>query len=187
MLTDSRRNDAIPLGFERDAFAKAGDHIAYFWESEDDFARAVSFIELGVSRGDHCVVFGHDDANAKVIAILRSRGLHTDSLASDGRLAIVRGQSNGDAMLADIGAVFTRMLAAGAKNIRLLGNIGWGRAGWPGEDEILAFEGRVSAAIADLQCVVVCMYDVHALPPHLIVRAGFGAHPFTIASRVPTL
>ena len=187
MLTGSGPQDAIPLGFDRDAFAQAGDHIAYFWESEGDFARAVSFVEVGLSRGDYSVVFGHDDANAKVIAILRGRGLDTDSLARDGRLAMVRGQTSGDAMLADIGGVFTRMLGAGAKTIRLLGNIGWGRAGWPGEDEILAFEGRVSAAIADLPCVVVCMYDVHAMPPHLIVRAGFGTHPFTIASRVPTL
>jgi hypothetical protein len=187
VLTGSQPKDAISLGFERDVFAQAGDHIAYFWDSEDDFVRAVSFIDIGVSEGDHCVVFGHDDANAKVIAILRSRGVDSESLAAGGRLAIVRGQTNADAMLADIGAVFTRMLAAGATTIRLLGNIGWGRSGWPQEGDLLAFEGRVTAAIAGLPCVVVCMYDLHAMPPHLIVRAGFGTHPFTIASRVPVL
>ena len=170
----------IPLGIDPSASASAGDHIAYFWETDEDFARGVKFLESGVRAGDGCVVFGHDDANRSVLAILRNSGIETDGLA------VIGGDVSGDVMLANIGDSFTRMMASGATQLRLLGNIGWGRVGWPAEEDIIEFERRVTGAVAKLPCVVVCMYDVRSLPSHLVVRAGFGLHPYTLAARVPS-
>lgn len=67
--------------------------------------------------------------------------------------------------------------------MRLLGNIGWGKPGWPEELDILIFEAAVTRAIADLPCIVVCMYDVRSIPRHLIVQGGFALHPFTLSGR----
>lgn len=47
--------------------------------------------------------------------------------------------------------------------IRLLGNIGWGREGWPGQPELLRFEAAVASSIQGFPCVVLCMYDVRSV------------------------
>lgn len=181
MHKGTRGERDVLLGTGDNAFATYGDHIAWFWESDDDFAAGVAVLEAGLKAGDHGVVFGHHEANEMVLAVLRSVGIAVDDLLDQGRLAVLSGRETGDAMLAEIGGAFTRMLDAGAAGLRLLGNIGWGRPGWPDESDILEFEANVTSAIADLPCVVVCMYDVRSLAPHLIVQGGFALHPFTVS------
>jgi PAS domain S-box-containing protein len=61
--------------------------------------------------------------------------------------------------------------------IRLLGNIGWGKPGWPGDYDLFAFEAKVTAAAKEFPCVVLCMYDVTALPGLVIRRGAYGTHP----------
>lgn len=172
--------DAFPLGFDETLFASRGDHIAYFWESEADFARGVKFCEVGLNARDHCVLFGHQEANANVLQLLRSHGFAVDELIRQRQLIIHGGQTTGHASLAQIGATFTELLGEGATRLRLLGNIGWGRPEWPSEPDLVAFETNVTEAIRELPCVVVCMYDVRSLPQRLVVEPGFKAHPFTI-------
>ena len=87
-------------------------------------------------------------------------------------------------MLANIGEVFTNAVTGGATLIRLLGNIGWGHAGWPDEHDILEFEARVTGAAKQFPCVVVCMYDVHALPGRIMVHGAFETHPLTFCGNV---
>ena len=83
-------------------------------------------------------------------------------------------------MLGSIAAAFDKALAGGARTLRLLGNIGWGRPGWPGEDNILEFEANVTAAAKNYPCLIVCMYDVRALAGRVIFKGGFETHPLTI-------
>lgn len=181
MHIGTRGERDVRLGTGDNVLARHGDHIAYFWQSDDDFAAGVAVLQAGLNEGDHAVVFGHHEANEKVLGVLRSMGIRVDDLLAEGRLAVLTGRETGDAMLAEIGGTFTRMLDAGASGLRLLGNIGWGRPGWPDDAEILAFEASVTRAVAGLPCIVVCMYDVRSLAPHLLVQAGFALHPFTLS------
>jgi len=41
-------------------------HLAYFWESDKEFAEAVAFRAAGLRDEDHCVIFGHQEANETV-------------------------------------------------------------------------------------------------------------------------
>ncbi len=169
---------SVNLGV-RGETAAVGDHIAYFWESRQDFEAGVGFLELGLREGDHCVIFGHEEANAEVLDLLRRRGVDADRLQQSGKLSVLGGSETGDAMLSGIGAVFGQAVDAGAPMIRLLGNIGWGKPGWPGESDILAFEAKVTGAAAAFPCVVMCMYDVQALPGRVMVHGAFETHPLT--------
>lgn len=173
----------IELGI-RNERVSPGDHIAYLWETPAEFTSGVGFLELGLRAGDHGVIFGHDDANERVLAVLRERGLDPDALREAGRLTVLGGHTEGDAMLAGIGANFQRAVDAGAQLIRLLGNIGWGRTGWPDERAILAFEAKVTEAARAFPCVVVCMYDVCALPGRVVVHGAYETHPLTICRNV---
>ena len=64
--TATSPDGGIPLGL-RDELVAAGDHIAYFWETPKDFREGVGFLDVGLERGDFCVIFGHADANGRVL------------------------------------------------------------------------------------------------------------------------
>jgi hypothetical protein len=174
----------VPLGIEPELFAQPGYHVAYLWESESEFERGVRFLEVGLDEGDACVVFGHDEANEKVLGILRSKGVDVDGALARGILVVMGGESTGEATLGNIGQQFAALLEQGAKLIRLLGNIGWGRSDWPTETDILAFESQVTGAISELPCVVVCMYDVRSLSGQIVVHGAYETHPLTFCRNV---
>ncbi|GAC1412108.1 MAG: MEDS domain-containing protein [Gemmatimonadaceae bacterium] len=173
----------IALGV-RDERVKLGDHIAYFWESERQFEEAVGFLLVGIRNGDHVVVFGHDDANKKVVALLRRRGIDTDHLQTSERLTLITGGPSGDKMLGNIGETFQRAVDRGCGCIRLLGNIGWSKPGWPDDIDILAFEAKVTGAAKQFPCVVMCMYDVASLSGTVMVHGAYETHPLTFCGNV---
>jgi hypothetical protein len=179
ILLDARR-PSIPLGIGGQ-FASPGDHMAYFWQNDAEFEAAVGFLEAGLSGQDHCVIFGHEQANAKVLHTLSQKGFAVEALISSGRLSVLDGSSTGDDMLTRIGGDFQRAIERGASAIRLLGNIGWGRAGWPADDDILRFEARVTSAARKFPCVIICMYDIASLPGRIVLRGAFQTHPLTLS------
>jgi hypothetical protein len=177
------RTGTIPLGL-RDESVNLGDHIAYFWESERQFEEAVGFLLLGIRNGDHVVVFGHDDANRKVVDVLRKRGIDTDHLQTSERLTVITGGPSGDRMLGNIGETFGRAVEAGCGCIRLLGNIGWSKPGWPDDLDILEFEAKVTGAAKQFPCVVMCMYDVASVSGTVMVHGAYETHPLTFCGNV---
>ena len=172
------RHKGIDLGIN-DERLSPGDHVAYFWQTEREFSEGVKFLEVGLRGQDHCVIFGYEEANEKVCGVLAGRGVAVDRLQAAGRLTILGGESDADLMLSNIGASFSAALERGAKLIRLLGNIGWGRPNWPSEKDILAFEAKVTGAAKLFPSVIVCMYDVNRLPGNVIVHGAYETHPLT--------
>ena len=178
-----RRPGEIDLGLREEQVA-LGDHIAYFWESERQFEEAVGFLLVGIRNGDHIVVFGHDDANKKVVDVLRKRGIDTDHLQTSERMTVVTGGPSGDKMLGNIGDTFSRSVERGCGCIRLLGNIGWSKPGWPDDLDILAFEAKVTGAAKQFPCVVMCMYDVASVSGTVMVHGAYETHPLTFCGNV---
>ena len=173
----------IPLGIHDEEVA-VGSHIAYFWENEKEFNAGVRFLGVGLENGDFCVIFGHDEGNRRVVERLNALGYDCNSFRRRNRLAIVSGHPDAGQMLTNIGETFANAIKEGTTLIRLLGNIGWGHDGWPSEDDILAFESRVTGAARQFPCVIVCMYDVRALPGRVVVHGAFETHPMTICGNV---
>jgi hypothetical protein len=177
------RAGEIDLGL-RGEKVKLGDHIAYFWENDRQFEEAIGFLRVGIRKGDHAVVFGHDEANKKVVDLLRMSGLDTDHLQSSERLTVVTGVPSGDRMLGHIGNTFQDAVERGSGCIRLLGNIGWSKPGWPDDLDILAFESKVTGAAKQFPCVVMCMYDVASLSGSIMVHGAYETHPLTFCGNV---
>ncbi len=163
-----------------DAVASRGDHISYFWENDHDFEVGVGFLETGLHGGDACFVFGHEQPNTRILGVLRAHGYEIEKLIRAKRLYVLDGSPSGQTMLANIGGAFQAAMAAGAGTLRLLGNLGWGKPGWPDDNGILDFEARVTEAARQFPCVVVCMYDVHAVSGRVLLKGGFETHPLTM-------
>lgn len=171
------------MGLQED-YLNLSDHVAYFWESDREFDKAVGFLEAGLRGNDHCVIFGYQDANDRVLQVLRGLGFEPQQLIAGGRLSVLMASATGDETLAKIGETFQAAISSGAKLIRLLGNIGWNRAKWPDEADLLVFEAKVTTAAREFPCVVICMYDIRALAGQVVIRGGLECHPVTIRGNV---
>ena len=83
----------IPLGITNDEVA-LGSHLIHFWRSDEEFERGVRFLELGIAdESQYCVLFGHDEANQRVLEILRKTGCDMDQLLHEGRVVVLRRES----------------------------------------------------------------------------------------------
>lgn len=176
-MTETKRRIRLGIG---NSDVALGDHLAFLWETDEEFQSAVGFLQCGLEADDYGVIFGHNDANERVVSVLRDSGLDIDRLLLTGRLTLMQGTEDAGAMLAGIGSGFTDSVGKGARVIRLLGNIGWGRIGWPSERDILAFESKVTDAAKLFPCVVVCMYDVARLSGRILTHGAFETHPWVV-------
>jgi MEDS: MEthanogen/methylotroph, DcmR Sensory domain/Putative zinc-finger len=177
------RGSAIPLGITPDNVA-LGSHLIYFWDGDHEFERGIRFLYPGLGQGEHCIIFGHEEALDKVQGVLRSCGFDPEELTRNLQLTVLRRQNSAQVTLSDIGDTVQAAVRAGATAVRFLGNLGMGRAPLPaGEDDVLDLECSVSSLIHELPCVVVCMYDVRTLSGRLILNGGLRTHRLAIGSQ----
>ena len=172
----------ITLGITNDQVA-LGSHVVHFWQSEEEFERGVRFLELGIANeSQYCVLFGHDEANQRVLEILRKTCGDLDRVLREGRLVILLRESSALATLANIEAAFADAVRKGATVIRFLGNLGMGRAPLPGRGphEVAELENRVTTLARRYPCVFVCMFDISTVSGWLVLNVGFGTHPLAV-------
>lgn len=172
-----RRAPHVSLGLGGELVAP-GDHLAYFWESEQEFAAAVGFVAAGAARGEPCILLGHEEANDRLEAEIGRAGLDAD-VRGHNLLSFIAETGSADALIEEIDERIRSAVDRGAPLVRILGNLGWGRSGWPTDRELLRLEARVTDAIRMLPVVVVCAYDVRALPGRNLLLGGLECHPLT--------
>jgi len=172
----------ITLGITNDQVA-LGSHLIHFWQNEEEFERGVRFLEPGIANeSQYCVLFGHDEANQRVLEILRKTCDDLDRVLREGRLVILRRESSASATLANIEAAFAAAVRKRATAIRYLGNLGMGQAPLPGRGayEVVELENGATALGRRYPCVIVCMYDINTVSGWLVLNAGFGTHPLAV-------
>ena len=171
----------IALGITDDE-VPLGSHLIHFWHTDDEFERGVRFLELGIAdESQYCVLFGHDEANQRVLEILHARGYDLARIQDD-RLVVLRREASASETLAKIDAAFSYALAKGATAIRYLGNLGMGQAPLPGRgvDEVVELESGATVLADRYPSVIVCMYDINTVSGRLVLDGGFGTHPLTV-------
>src|ERR1700757_4084765 len=174
--------DKIALGITDDEIP-LGSHLIHFWHTDDEIERGVLFLELGVDdESQYCVLFGHDEANDRVLQILRKTGRDLDRVIREGLLFFLRRSSSAAATGASIDAAFSRTVGKGAMAIRYLGNLGMGQAPLPGRgaDEVVELESGATRLADRYPCVIVCMYDINTVSGRLVLEGGFGTHPLAV-------
>ena len=170
---------SVPLGIA-DAYAAPGDHIGYFWEDDQELDATADFLAAGVERDEVCVLLGHDEANARVLAGLERRGLPPDDMRRRDRLHTVSGRQPADALLREVEVRIRAAVGDGIPMVRVLGHLGWEQPGWPAEREILSLEARMTDAVRNLPSVVLCAYDGRGLSGRRLLLGGLECHPVTL-------
>jgi hypothetical protein len=175
----------IALGITNDE-VPVGSHVIHFWRTEEEFERGVRFLELGIDdKSQQCLVFGHDEANERVLEVLGRQSSDIDRARAEGRLVFIRRESSASMVLQASEDALTAAVERGATAIRYLGLLGMGSnplAGKGGE-EVVELEGRVTALILRYPCVLVCMYDLNTVSSQLLLT-GFGTHPLAVWQNV---
>lgn len=173
-----RRSPRIPLGLGRELVAP-GDHLAYLWESDRDFREAAGFVAASAAEGETCVLLGDEEVNDRIESAGRRAGLDTAALRRQGRLRLASGLGSADAMLEFVADQIELAVDRGSPLVRILGNLGWGRPGWPDDLNLLRLEARVTEAVRKLPVVVMCAYDVRHLEGRRLLLGGLECHPLT--------
>jgi hypothetical protein len=174
-----RSRQQVSLGIADD-HVFVGDHIAYFYETDEGFQGAFGFVDVGLRGHDHCVIFGIAEDTDRMLEAVRRRGWQVDELIAAGRISVLRPALTCDETVSRVSAHFANLIAAGAPFIRFIGNAAVGREGWPSEEEFYKLEATVSEASLTLPCVAICMFDLRAQPARTIMKAAFEGHPVTL-------
>lgn len=167
-----KAREEVPLGIADDTVF-TGDHIAYFYETDEEFERAFGFLEIGLRGDDHCLIFGIPEDTSMMLDVMRKRGWDTDELSAAGHLSVLRPAATCEATVERVSRHFEAVLANGASFIRFIGNAAVGREGWPAEEEFYKLEATVSQATLDLPCVAICMFDLRSQSAQTIMKAAF--------------
>ena len=179
MDINRKSRPAVSLGIKGESVV-AGDHLALFYDTDEEFANTLGFIEAGLNGSDHCILFGIPSDTGRMLRVLSQRRWDVERLAREGRLSELRPETTCDATVAAVSRHFEQVLGRGATFIRFLGNAAVGSEGWPTDEEFYKLEATVSAATLDLPCVAICMFDLRTQSAHTIMKAAFEGHPVTI-------
>jgi signal transduction histidine kinase len=152
-------------------------HLAYFWETAQDFDDALGFLEAGLRVADHCVVIGDRRDIAQTLNALEGRGLDVDGLRAEKRLTVLERRPKADEMLADVTKRFEAASKEGVPVVRLLGNVGWGRATGPPDAELASYEARLTSVARKYPSVVLCLHEVRSLTGLTARHGVLTTHP----------
>jgi hypothetical protein len=179
MDTHRKFRRAISLGIKGESVVE-GDHLALFYETDEEFANALGFIETGLKGSDHGILFGVPSDVERMLHVLRDRGWNIEGLLREERLSVLQPHPTCEATVAAVSRHFEQLLGRGTTFIRFLGNAAVGCEGWPSEEEFYKLEATVSAATLGLPCVAICMFDLRTQSAATILKAAFEGHPVTI-------
>jgi hypothetical protein len=171
----------VPLGFA-DLDIDVPSHVALFYEDDVELRQRLRFLERGLAEPDQvAILFGKQERLNEVLAyVAADLGRDVERDVREGRIVLVHGAPDADAVLGGIAAALDAAVARGVKLIRFLGFIGWGDMDWPPEHDLMEFEAKVTEAVKSYPAVVVCTYNVSKLPGSVLIFAGIETHPFTI-------
>ncbi len=171
----------VKLGFA-DLKVDVPSHICLFYSSDDELRERLGFLAHTLDDPEQvAVLFGKKERLEEILDYIGSD--FKRDVAADlkvGRIVLVNGSRDPDALLAGIAKALTETVARGAKLIRFLGFIGWGDMDWPDTEDLMVFEAKVSEAVKSYPAVVVCTYNTEKLPGSVLIFAGIETHPFTI-------
>jgi len=179
MHTHRNSRSSVPLGIKGETVV-VGDHLALFYDTDEEFRNTLGFIEEGLHGTDHCILFGIASDTDRMLGVITERNWDVERLMANGRLSVLRPEATSDATVTSVSRHFEHVFGQGATFIRFLGNAAVGREGWPTEEEFYKLEATVSAATLEQPCVAICMFDLRTESAQTILKAAFEGHPVTI-------
>jgi hypothetical protein len=96
MHTSRKSRPPVPLGIKGESVV-AGDHLALFYDTEEEFTNALGFIQTGLYGTDHCIVFGIPSDTERMLRVLGDAKWDVERLMREGRLSVLRPEATCEA------------------------------------------------------------------------------------------
>lgn len=157
-------------------------HVCLFYSNDDELRERLVFLAKTLDDPEQvAVLFGKRERLEQILGyIAADHGRDVQADLAAGRIVLVNGARDANALLGGIAAALDGIVARGATLIRFLGFIGWGDMDWPATEDLMTFEAKVTEAVKSYPAVVVCTYNVEQLPGSVLIFAGIETHPITI-------
>jgi CheY-like chemotaxis protein len=180
-LIDSLLHNALPTRMEKvslgigDEMANLGEHLAWLFSNDEQFERAVRFLEVGFEHGDTGMVYGDAIDNERMADILAAHGLDRRELLDSGKLMFLDVATFiglGDAWMDKAREVINSCPSV----VRILGCGGTLRFPWPSDEAFFRYEEQVNTVVRGTRCVTVCMYDLNNVSGKRLLYGGIDKH-----------
>jgi hypothetical protein len=153
-------------------------HLATFFNTDAGRLRlAVPFLAEGLGAGQPCFLVAEGEALSAYVAALHKQGIDVDGAIREGRLATAPGPGSSEEDALEFWEEsLTQALAAGPNVLRVVGDMGSARKGFPSDRQMIDFEVSFNSISKRLPTVALCQYDVREFSGETIFRA-LKAHP----------
>ncbi|MBI3805038.1 MAG: MEDS domain-containing protein [Nitrospirae bacterium] len=164
------------------------DHLCLIYETlQEQLAAAVSFIRIGLERGEQCVYIVDENVAATVIDAMHQEGINVDAAIQSGALTIAdkqvylnKGYFDPDGMIAFLKGAVEAAERAGYTALRITGEMTWALGGDPGAERLMEYEAKLNRFFPSNNVVAICQYNRNRFQPELI-QDVIRTHPKVIS------
>jgi hypothetical protein len=169
----------VPLGFGHQD-ARLPGHLCLIHDSYAEL-RLRQFDFLAVALADPQQGVGLFGAPGVAAQLRRDLEIDLDRSLDDdvrrGKVVVVESDPDPDVYLERFRETLDGLSARGYALSRSLGRVSWNVSGFPEPEDHLWLESRLDALIASSQAILVCAYDLSALPGCALAYGGVETHP----------
>ena len=164
------------------------DHLCSIYESQQEhFAVAVSFIRIGLDRGEKCVHIADDGTLGDVREALQAEGVDVDRAVASNSLVsttneqayLKRGSFDLDWMFSFWTEATELAMSEGFSALRVIDETEWVLRENFGLERWMEYESRLTHSLSQNNCVALCPYDRRLFPPELVLDV-IRTHPIVV-------
>ena len=164
------------------------DHLCCIYESQQEhFAVAISFIRIGLDRGEKCVYVADDGTLGDIREALQAEGIDVDRAVASNSLVsttkeqayLKRGSFDLDWMFCFWKKATELAMSEGFSALRAIDETEWVLRGTLGLERWMEYESRLTLSLSQSNCVALCQYNRRLFPPELILDV-IRTHPIVV-------
>src|SRR6266481_128441 len=164
------------------------DHLCSIYENQQEhFAVAISFIRIGLDRGEKCVYIAGDGTLGDVREALQAEGIDVDRAVAYNSLVsttkeqayLKRGSFDLDWMFSFWKEATELAMSEGFSALRAVDETEWVLRGTFGLERWMEYESRLTHSLSQSNCVALCQYNRRLFPPELILDV-IRTHPIVV-------
>jgi transcriptional repressor of dcmA and dcmR len=151
----------------------AGSHLALVYANDGGRTRwSAPFLSDGLEAGDPCLLLAPSEVQWAVLNTLATRGHDVEAAIDAGRLGVLAGEANADAVLAQIEGALRGAAEQGHGLVRFIGDLAWCFDAGLTPNDLAAFELRYEMHLAHRHPVIsLCQYDARRFTGEALLEA----------------
>src|SRR5438105_4664538 len=164
------------------------DHLCSIYENQQEhLAVAISFIQVGLSRGEKCVCIADDEKLRDIREALQAQGIDVDRAVASKSLVwatkeqayLKRGSLELDWMFSFWKEATELAISEGFSALRAIDEREWVLKGTLGLEGSMEHESRLTHSLSQSKCLALCQYNRQVFPPELILDV-IRTHPIVV-------